>query len=103
MTEQHLDAIVFDAYGPLLDVHAAMAGHAKRLGSNCQALASEWRIKQLGYSWIDNMTVHRAPRDFAARTADALDYVLARNAIDGGLRSELLIAYERLDAYAEVP
>jgi 2-haloacid dehalogenase len=66
-------------------------------------LATEWRIKQLEYSWIDNMTVHRARRDFAACTADALDYVLGRHAIDGGLRAELLSAYERLDAYAEVP
>ena len=49
------------------------------------------------------MTVQRARRDFAACTADALDYVLARHAVDGGLRAELLSAYERLDAYAEVP
>jgi 2-haloacid dehalogenase len=103
MTEQHFDAVVFDAYGTLLDVHAAMARHAKRLGSDWQALATEWRIKQLEYSWIDNMTVARARRDFAACTADALDYVLARHAIDRGLRSELLAAYERLDAYPEVP
>ena len=53
MTEQPFDAVVFDAYGTLLDVHAAMARHAKRLGSNWQALATEWRIKQLDYSWID--------------------------------------------------
>jgi len=103
MTEQQSDAVVFDAYGTLLDVHAAMARYAKRLGSKWHALAAEWRIKQLEYSWIDNMTVHRARRDFAACTADALDYVLARHAIDGGIRSELLTAYERLDAYAEVP
>src|SRR5690242_10751290 len=98
MTGQHFDAVVFDAYGTLLDVHAAMARHAKHLGSNWQALVTEWRIKQLEYSWIDNMTVHRARRDFAACTADALDYVLARHAIDAGLRSELLTAYECLDA-----
>jgi len=79
------------------------ARHAKRLGSNWQALAAEWRIKQLEYSWIDNMTVHRARRDFAACTAHALDYVLARHSIDGRIRSELLTTYERLDAYAEVP
>jgi 2-haloacid dehalogenase len=94
---------VFDAYGTLLDVHAAMARYAKRPGSKWQALAAEWRIKQLEYSWIDNMTVHRARRDFAGCTADALDYVLGRHAIDGGLRSELLTAYECLDAYPEVP
>jgi 2-haloacid dehalogenase len=103
MTEQHFDAVVFDAYGTLLDVHAAMARHAKRLGSDWQALATEWRIKQLEYSSIDNMTMRRARRDFAACAADALDYVLARHAIDSGLRTELLTGYECLDAYAEVP
>jgi 2-haloacid dehalogenase len=103
MTERHFDAVVFDAYGTLLDVQAAMARHADLLGSNWQALAMEWRVKQLEYSWVDNMTVYRARRDFAACTADALDYVLLRHAIDTRLRSELLAAYERLDAYAEVP
>jgi 2-haloacid dehalogenase len=103
MTERHFDAIVFDAYGTLLDVHAAMARHAERLGHDWQAFATEWRLKQLEYSWIDNMTVRRARRDFAACTADALDYVLTRHALDTGLRPDLLAAYERLDAYAEVP
>jgi 2-haloacid dehalogenase len=103
MTERQFDAVIFDAYGTLLDVNAAMARHAARLGGDWQALATEWRTKQLEYSWIDTMTVHRARRDFAGCTADALDYVLARHAVDGGLRSELLAAYEQLDAYPEVP
>ncbi len=99
----HYDAVVFDAYGTLLDVHAAMARHAARLGADWQALATEWRTKQLEYSWIDSLTAHRKRRDFGACTADALDYVLARHMIDTGLRAELLAAYECLDAYAEVP
>ena len=103
MTDSPFDAVVFDAYGTLLDIHAAMARHAQRLGGNWQALAAEWRIKQLEYSWIDSLTACRARRDFATCTADALDYVLARHKIDAGLRAELLGAYERLDAYAEVP
>ena len=98
MTERHFDAIVFDAYGTLLDVHAAMARHAERLGDDWQALATLWRIEQLEYLWIDTMTVRRARRDFAACTADALDYVLARHAVDCDLRSELLASYEQLDA-----
>lgn len=103
MTEPLFEAVVFDAYGTLLDVHAAMARHARRLGGKWQTLAAEWRIKQLEYSWIDSLTVHRTRRDFAACTADALDYVLARHNIDPGMRGELLSAYEHLDPYAEVP
>jgi 2-haloacid dehalogenase len=103
MAEPRFDAVVFDAYGTLLDVQAAMARYAQRLGNDWQAFAAEWRIKQLEYSWIDSLTARRARRDFAACTADALDYVLARNQIDTSLRTELLTAYERLDAYPEVP
>jgi len=103
MTEQPFAAVVFDAYGTLLDVHAAMARHAQHLGADWQALATEWRTKQLEYSWIDSLTVYRTRRDFAACTADALDHVLARHKIDTRIRSGLLAAYEQLDAYAEVP
>lgn len=104
MTQARFDAVVFDAYGTLLDVQAAMARHAPRLGGNWRVLAAEWRAKQLEYSWIGSLTAHGTRRDFAACTADALDYVLARHAIgDAGLRAGLLAAYERLDAYSEVP
>lgn len=104
MTNQRFDAVVFDAYGTLLDVHAAMARHAARLGEGWRALAAEWRVKQLEYSWVGSLTAHGTRRDFAACTADALDYVLARRGIaDAGLRADLLAAYERLDAHAEVP
>ena len=103
MTEPRFDAVIFDAYGTLLDVSAAMSRHARCLGGDWQAFAMEWRAKQLEYSWIDSLTVHRTRRDFAACTADALDYVLARHHIDTGLRAELLAAYDHLDAYAEVP
>jgi 2-haloacid dehalogenase len=102
MAYPQFDAVVFDAYGTLLDVRAAMARNAQQLGSNWQALAAEWRNKQLEYSWIDSLTVHRPRRDFSTCTADALSYVLARHNIDAGIRDNLLSAYECLDAYAEV-
>jgi 2-haloacid dehalogenase len=102
MIMARFDAIIFDAYGTLLDVQAAMARSAARLGDNWRTLAGEWRVKQLEYSWIDSLTQRRPRRDFATCTADALDYVLARHGIDTGLRAGLLAAYERLDAYPEV-
>lgn len=81
-----------------------MARQAPRLGQCWTALADEWRIKQLEYSWVGSLTGHGTRRDFAGCTADALDYVLARHGIaNPGLRDELLSAYERLDPYPEVP
>jgi 2-haloacid dehalogenase len=104
MCSPRFDAVVFDAYGTLLDVQAAMARHAPRLGDGWRGLAAEWRLKQLEYSWIGSLTGLGTRRDFAACTADALDHVLARHSIgDAALRADLLAAYERLDAYAEVP
>jgi 2-haloacid dehalogenase len=110
------DAVVFDAYGTLLDLNAAMARHASRLGDTWQVLAGEWRVKQLEYSWIDTLTALGTARgtalgtdcgtrrDFAACTADALDYVLHRHGIgDSALREALRDAYRVLDAYPEVP
>jgi 2-haloacid dehalogenase len=103
MVDSRFDAVVFDAYGTLLDVHAAMAQHAQHLGDRWQAWATEWRNKQLEYSWVDSLTVCRPRRDFSTCTADALDYVIARHNIDASIRTKLLAAYESLDAYAEVP
>jgi hypothetical protein len=65
-----------------------MVRPAERLGSKWQALAPEWRIKKLEYSWIDSLTVHRTRRDFAACAADALDYVVARHKVDTQIRTE---------------
>lgn len=40
-------AYVFDAYGTLFDVHAAVRKHAAKLGPDAQRLSSLWREKQL--------------------------------------------------------
>lgn len=104
MTSKRFDAVVFDAYGTLFDVHGAMARCASQLGPSWMLLAAEWRTKQLEYSWIDSLTGHGKRRDFATCTAGALEYVLARHKITSpSLRDELLRAYEQLDAYPEVP
>ncbi len=50
------DAVVFDAYGTLLDVNAAMAAQAARLGERWEALSAEWRAKQLEYTWVRSLT-----------------------------------------------
>ena len=67
-------AFVFDAYGTLFDVHAAVRQHAGEAGPDGQALSEIWRAKQLEYSWIRAMT--GTYRDFWQLTEEALDYAL---------------------------
>ena len=95
-------AFVFDAYGTLFDVHAAVRKHADRVGPDGQLFSEIWRAKQLEYSWT--RTLMGAYRDFWVLTEEALDYAFARvPSADRSLRAELLEAYFKLDCYPEVP
>jgi 2-haloacid dehalogenase len=95
-------AFVFDAYGTLFDVHAAVARHAERVGPEAARLSEIWRGKQLEYSWV--LALAGRPEPFWTLTERALDHALARcPGVDPGLRPALLDAYRALDAYAEVP
>jgi 2-haloacid dehalogenase len=97
-------AAVFDAYGTLLDVHAAMARHASRLGPDWQRISAEWRTKQIEYTWVRSLAGPAHHRDFWRLTEEALAYVAQRHGIsDVRLQADVLAAYRRLDAYPEVP
>lgn len=93
---------VFDAYGTLFDVHAAVARHAGELGPRAQALSEVWRTKQLEYSWVHGLMGRYV--GFWDLTERALDFALALHPeIDRTCREKLLDAYRDLDAYDEVP
>ncbi|MEO3387872.1 haloacid dehalogenase type II [Mesorhizobium sp. CAU 1741] len=95
-------AYVFDAYGTLFDVHAAVRRHAREIGPEGQLLSDIWRAKQLEYSWV--RTLMGSYRDFWQLTEDALDFALARvPSADPAMRGKLLEAYWQLDCYPEVP
>jgi len=95
-------AFVFDAYGTLFDVHAAVRRHAGDVGPNGQQLSDLWRMKQLEYSWTRSLM--GAYQDFWALTEQALDFSMKRVGItDPDLRTKLLEAYWQLDCYPEVP
>ena len=95
-------AYVFDAYGTLFDVHAAVRRHAERAGPEHQRFSEMWRAKQLEYSWV--RTLMGSYRDFWQLTEEALDYTLKRfPSVDRSLRGDLLSAYWTLDCYPEVP
>lgn len=95
---------IFDAYGTLLDIHAAMGRHAERLGPDWQRISAEWRIKQIEYTWVRSLAGPAHHRDFWTLTQEALAFVTRRDGItDAALLADVLAAYRRLDAYPEVP
>ncbi len=94
----HAAACVFDAYGTLFDVASAARREGEALRDKAEPLAALWRTKQLEYSWLRSLMGRHA--DFAAVTAEALDFAMAALRIDDArLRARLLELYVALDAY----
>src|SRR6266702_5163696 len=93
-------AFVFDAYGTLFDVHAAIARHRDAAGPEADRFSEIWRLKQLEYAWLLSAAGHYV--DFWALTERALDYAFARvPSVDRALRTTLLDAYFKLDAFPD--
>lgn len=93
-------AVVFDAYGTLLDFASAVAAAEDVLGPRWQPLSDLWRQKQLQYSWLRALMGKHA--DFWTVTGDALDFALeAQRVQEPGLRARLMDAYGRLAAYPD--
>jgi len=93
-------AYVFDAYGTLFDVHAAIGRHRAAAGPDADRFSEIWRTKQLEYSWT--MTLAGQYADFWTLTERALDYAFERfGSVDRALRPKLLDAYRCLDAFPD--
>jgi 2-haloacid dehalogenase len=91
---------VFDAYGTLFDVHAAIGRFRAQAGPEAQRMSEIWRTKQLEYTWTLTLAGHYA--DFWTLTERALDYSLARvPSVDKALKQKLLDAYFELDAFPD--
>ncbi|MCY3984417.1 MAG: haloacid dehalogenase type II [Roseovarius sp.] len=98
---------IFDAYGTLFDVAAAARNAAnepgrERFAAHWKSIASNWRLKQLQYTWLRAIMNRHA--DFWDITCDSLDWSLEAEGLgdDSGLRETLLNLYWELDAYPEV-
>ncbi len=93
---------VFDAYGTLFDVHAAVRRHVGSFGPDAAAFSAHWRAKQLEYSWVRSLM--NRYQDFWVLTEQALDHSFATfPAVPRDLKPDLLDAYGKLDCYREVP
>ncbi|WP_319410647.1 haloacid dehalogenase type II [uncultured Cohaesibacter sp.] len=92
---------VFDAYGTLFDVHAAVRRHSDKLGPNAAHFSEIWRSKQLEYSWVRALTGRYV--DFWTLTERALDFAYERFPdCDRSLRQALLDTYHEADAFEDV-
>jgi 2-haloacid dehalogenase len=93
-------AFVFDAYGTLFDVHAAIARHRAAAGPDADRFSDIWRAKQLEYTWT--LTLAGRYVDFWTLTERALDFAFARfPSVDKTLKPSLLEAYLALDAFSD--
>jgi 2-haloacid dehalogenase len=91
---------VFDAYGTLFDVHAAIGRHRTAAGPDADRFSEIWRTKQLEYAWT--LTLAGDYADFWVLTERALDFAFARMpSVDRVLRPKLLDAYMNLDAFPD--
>ena len=91
---------VFDAYGTLFDVHAAIGRHRAAAGPDAERFSDVWRTKQLEYTWT--LTLAGQYVEFWTLTQRALDYAFARfPSVDKALRPKLLDAYMTLDAFPD--
>ena len=90
---------IFDAYGTLFNVHAAII-RCGQAGPDAERMSDIWRAKQLEYTWTLTLAGHYV--DFWVLTEQALDFALARvPAVDKALKPKLLDAYFRLDAFPD--
>jgi 2-haloacid dehalogenase len=91
---------VFDAYGTLFDVHAAIGRHRSAAGPDADRMSEIWRTKQLEYSWTLTLAGHYV--EFWTLTERALDYALARvPSVPKSLKADLMDAYFKLDAFPD--
>ncbi|MFN3656662.1 MAG: haloacid dehalogenase type II [Pseudolabrys sp.] len=91
---------VFDAYGTLFDVHAAIGRFRAEAGPDADRLSEIWRTKQLEYTWTLTLAGHY--QEFWTLTERALDFALARvPSVPKALKPKLMECYYTLDAFPD--
>jgi 2-haloacid dehalogenase len=96
-------ALVFDAYGTLYDVHSVIRRCEGFWPGKGAALSQLWRAKQLEYTWQRSLMRRYVP--FSQITREALAYACEalKLALDAANTEALMQEYLKLDAYPDVP
>jgi len=97
-----LQALVFDAYGTLYDVHAVIRRCEEFWPGKGTALSQLWRAKQLEYTWQRSLMRRYLP--FSAVTREALAYACEalKLALDQTRANALMDEYLKLAVYPDV-
>ena len=98
-----VEALVFDAYGTLYDVHSVVRRCETCFPGKGTALSQLWRAKQLEYTWQRSLMQRYVP--FSQVTREALAYACAALGLELSVeRMEALLSeYLRLEPFPEVP
>ena len=98
-----IEAIVFDLYGTLFDVHSVLAACEARFPGHGAAITPLWRQKQLEYTWLRSLMGRYVA--FESVTLDALRFTCRSLGLhlDEADAKPLADAYLALAPYAEVP
>jgi len=97
-----IEAVVFDAYGTLFDVHSVIARCNELFPGRGKELSQLWRTKQLEYTWLRSLMGRYEPFESITRAAlvyccRALGLPLADSAA-----SALMQQYRELATYPDV-
>jgi 2-haloacid dehalogenase len=98
-----IQAIVFDLYGTLFDVHSVVAQCEAFFPGRGRELSALWRQKQLEYTWLRSLMGRYV--GFEDATADALVFACSQLqlCLDEERRPLLCQAYLQLSPFPEVP
>lgn len=96
-------ALVFDAYGTLYDVHSVVRRCDQFWPGKGAALSQLWRQKQLEYTWQRSLMRRYLP--FSQITREALAYACEslKLALSAANTEALMQEYLKLAAYPDVP
>lgn len=97
------DALVFDAYGTIYDVHSVIARCEEFWPGKGTQISQLWRSKQLEYTWQRSLMKRYVP--FSTVTQEALEYacqLLGLTLQEEHVKS-LLREYRALSVYPDVP
>jgi len=97
-----MKALVFDAYGTLFDVHSMIQACEREFPGQGAALSSDWRAKQLEYTWLRSLMA--CFEDFWRVTEAALEFSCRARGLSLGpeAKARLMDEYLRLALFPEV-
>lgn len=97
-----VQALAFDVYGTLFDVHQLVADIEAAFPRHGTAISEVWRRQQLAYTWLRSLMGRYVP--LWSVTRDALRYAIAASGLEPDEQqvTTLLEGYLRLRPYPEV-